>query len=40
MLVDRSNCTVSHGHCLGRFLHSLVRVLKRVRDMAFGLVVV
>jgi hypothetical protein len=39
MLVGRSNCIVSHGNCLGRFLHSLVRVLKSVRDIAFGPVV-
>ena len=39
-LVDRSSCIVSPGNCLGRFLHSLVRVLKSVRGIAFGLVVV
>ena len=27
VLVDRSNCIVSHGNCLERFLRSLVRVL-------------
>jgi hypothetical protein len=39
-LVDRNNCIVSLRNCLWRFLHGLVRVLKSVHGIAFGLVVV
>jgi hypothetical protein len=34
VLVDRSNCIVSHGRYLGGFLHTLGRVLGIVRVIA------